>query len=100
MREDLLPVCLTNSLRLLTVHDSKQCRHVMIQHVNYYFFATLLSPVLDGFDQLIKLFSALSLLSINTATSEKFSRAVIRTRAGWAWSVNATAVRSSVSSLF
>ena len=44
-----------------------------------YFFTVLLSLVLDGLDLLIKLFSALSLLSINIATSElrKDSGAVI-----------------------
>jgi hypothetical protein len=37
------------------------------------FFAVLLSPVLDGFDQLLS-FHAQSLLSINTATSYFFRK--------------------------
>ena len=41
-------------------------------NMQYDFLAVLLSPILDGFDQLCKLFTPLSLVSINKATSELF----------------------------
>ena len=58
------------------------------------FFAILPSPILDGFYQLLSFLHCplvlSSALSINAATCEKNSGAVVRTRAGWVWSVNAT----------
>ena len=73
-------------------------RRLALLHGNQTFFAVLLSPVLDGFDQLLLSFlhcplSKQCMQSINTATSEsseKNSGAVIRIRAGWAGSKYAT----------
>ena len=52
------------------------------------FFAVLLSPVLDGFDQPIKLYCTVLMLSINSATSKRnrknlLGNAEIRTRGSW-----------------
>jgi len=59
------------------------------------FFAALLSPVLDGFDQPYQLCCTVlccQLTRQHPMFSEKNYGAVIRTQAGGAWSVNAKIV--------